>query len=131
MQIDNKIYEALKANDITVDMLGQPLEVGSIILVKGYGSNDHDMVGKVKRINKVNLVVDIEKRYTTWGDYDTKGSRHLPFGQPGSVYPNYKIRTELVEMSRKPYDVIRFEAQKENADREFDQLMHKHPEAFV
>lgn len=132
MKIDHKIHQALKINGITVDMLGQPLKVGDRVLVKGYSSPTHNLIAEIKKVNKVNLKVDVTKTQYQYSAYMDAVDNYKYNGSTGKE-PNWRdyMISVTVPMNRDPYDVIKFEAQEKVAKEEFEKLMDEHPEAFV
>lgn len=107
-----ELHKALKKQKITVDRFGQQLQPGDYILVKGYHSMDRDTIAEVKRINRVNLVVDIQKGHYTYT-------------------PEFKYESYTEEASRHPSDVIKINAQKEEMENTQKALYDNHPELFI
>lgn len=129
ISISQDTRKAFKSAGITLDMLGQPLKVGDRVLVKSYQSPAHDNISTIKRINKVNLVVDVEKYEF---DYDAYHKWHD--ANPGKNWwregKSFRVK-EIIEMSRKPSDVILFNEQEKIADKAYSNLSAEYPEFYI
>jgi hypothetical protein len=127
--IPHEVRKAFSDQGIKLDMLGQKLNVGDQILVKGYGSPVHNNIATVKKINKVNLAVDVEAHYF---DYDAH--RKWCSLNPGVNYWKVGVsfrKKELKTMARNPADVIKFDKQVASARAEYEALEEAYPEMFI
>ena len=128
-RIPYDVRQAFSNQGIKLDMLGQRLSKGDYILTKSYGSPCHDTLATIKRINPVNLVIDIEKH-----SYDYDGVRAWQNDNPHKSWWEERERfyiTTVKEMSRKPSDVIKFDQQAALAKAEYDSLVDAYPECFL
>lgn len=130
-QIPDNVRQAFLDQGVKLDMLGQPLSKGDQILVKSYGSPTHNTLALIKRVNPVNLVIDVERaRFNQ--EYCNKWRE----ANPGKYYWKDADTTQFYtyytqEMSRKPSDVIKFDKQAEIAKTEYAKLVDAYPECFL
>ena len=130
-QIPKAVRKAFSDQGIKLDMLGQPLSKGDQILVKSYGSHMPDTIANIKRINPVNLVIDVERQvfnrsYTTAWENANPGKMWWHEPNREQFYNYFKQ-----EMSRHPSDVIKFDKQAEIAKSEYIKLVEAYPECFI
>lgn len=91
---------------------------------------DRDTITTIKKINKVNLVVEVDRLYVEYGPRnDTpKSPNYYNYGHPDSYYPNYTRGYNPKEISRHPHDVIKFDKQAVQAKSDLDSLLSNYPE---
>ena len=133
LEIPHELREALNKHNIKLDMLGQKLEIGDTVLTKSYGSPAHDTIASIKRINPVNIVLDVPITGYDWNkinDWERNNPGKNWYQAP--EYPDhFRYINEVKEMSRKPYDLIKFNEQTAIAKREFDKIAEEYPEYFL
>jgi len=130
-QIPKAVRKAFSDQGIKLDMLGQPLSKGDQILVKSYGSHMPDTIANIKRINPVNLVIDV-KRKSFDASYHIAWAANNPNKRWWDEDDRDKFyKTYTKEMSRHPSDVIKFDKQAEIAKAEYIKLVEAYPECFI
>ena len=131
-RIPHNVRQAFSDQGIKLDMLGQQLTEGDYVLTKSYGSACHDTLATIKRINPVNLVIDIEIH-----GYDNDLINKWRKDNPGKYWwdepdcERFRYVNKFKEMSRKPSDVIKFNQQATLAKAEYDSLVNAYPECFL
>ena len=130
-QIPETVRKAFSTQGIKLDMLGQPLVEGDQILVKSYNSSVHNTIASIKRINPVNLVIDVERQ-----TFDTSYFHTWQANNPNKKWWDEYNRDQFYckftqEISRNPSDVIKFDKQVEIAKAEYSKLVDAYPEFFV
>jgi len=83
--LNNNITYKLHNANIQADMTGQPIYVGDIVLLKGYGSMDKNTFAVVKKVNKKSIVVEITYQQYNYGDYVKEPSNYQGHW---NCYPN-------------------------------------------
>lgn len=131
-KIPYEVRQAFTEQGIKLDMLGQRLSKGDYVLTKSYGSACHDTLAKIKRVNPVNLVIDVEIT-----GYDREAIDAWRKANPGKQWwdeanhDRFRYHNQFKEMSRKPSDVIKFDQQAAIAKAEYDSLVEAYPECFL
>lgn len=130
-QIPSDVRQAFADQGIKLDMLGQPLSKNDQVLVKSYGSATHDTIANIKRVNRVNLVIDVDRR-----EFDSEHFQTWQDANPGKYWwkaadRNQFYKTYTQEMSRHPSDVVKFDKQAEIAKSEYSKLVDAYPECFI
>lgn len=129
--IPYQVRDSLALEGIKIDLLGQPLAKDDLVLVKGYGSMSHDVIATIKRINKVNIVVEVPKTF-----YNNNAIKEWRDNNPGQYWWKAENRDQFListtaEMSRKPHDVIKFDKQAEAAKTAYNKLQNDYPEYYI
>ena len=126
----NELYPFIEAG-IQVDMLGQPLKVGDTVLTNGYCNTGLNYITTIKKINKKSVVVNIHKRYTSWGRHMPKPT-HIPTGTVWNYYPDRKTIDEVSSIRRRGTMMIKIPPNLvATAQQEFTTLKQNHPELLI
>ena len=114
---------------IAIDMFGQKLQVGDIVLCKGYGSSDKDQIATIKKINRKSVVVGIQCHRADYGKYSPRPNNHKGHW---NFYPDYKITTSTEDMRRLPLDMLRIpDSLYASITTAEEQLMNEYPELAI
>lgn len=119
----------LHDNGIQTDMLGQPLEVGDIILCKGYSSCDKDSFATIERVNKKTVGYRLQITRLQRGPYVPRPENHTG---SWNYYPNHKLVTESLYRTRPGYDTVKVSQEfLDTAKARCKDITDKYPEVFL
>lgn len=121
MNIDYSIYQNALDNGYHLDMLGQPVKVGDVLLVKGYGSKGINCKAVVKRLTPKVAIVDITYTQIYWGRYDPTTRTH----------PGFKQTTVTKEMRRAVCDTLKVNDFYDQATKAYEDFINEHPELAI
>jgi hypothetical protein len=125
----NDLINKLNNSGIPVDMLGQPIYKGDIILCKSYGSCSQDTFAKVLKVNKKSVQIVQRIRCTHYGKYHPKPANH--FGH-WDFYPDFKVTYEEKPVLKKAWDTLKVSQEfLDTAEARFKAVVDKHPEILI
>ena len=120
-----KLYD----NGIQTDMLGQPLEIGDVVLAKGFHSNDKDTFGVVERVNRKTVGLRLYCRYWKYGEYHPRPDGHQGYWNP---YPDACWIEEAKYLKRPGVQTLKVSQEfMDTAKARFEAVVAQHPEAIL
>ena len=113
---------------IQVDMLGQPLHVGDLILLKGYGEYDKRTFATITKVNRKTVAITAIRRYYNRGKYHPN-----PFGVANwNYYPDAHWVEKSYNLKRAGHDVLKLPPTfRDEAQLAAQQVIDAHPEIFI
>ena len=126
--LNNNITYKLHNANIQADMTGQPIYVGDIVLLKGYGSMDKDTFAVVKKVNRKTIVIE---HFITRYEYEFA---ERPKGHQGywNYHPNSKSINIKKLLKRPGYSVLKLSpAFVEEIKLNATAAQEAHPEVFI
>lgn len=127
--ISKSILHKLSEAGVQVDMLGQPIKVGDMVLTKGYYSSMLNHFGVVKRVNKKSISVDVT--YSNWehGTYNPRPNGHVGYW---NTYPDAKYVEGTKAMKRISYECLLVSPEQQAlAEARERELIGQYPELFI
>ena len=124
----DQVY-TLHSNGIQTDMLGQPIQVGDVVLAKSDGSSDKNTFGVVERVNRKTVGVRLRCRYYTHDKYHSRPDGHQGYW---NYYPNGRWVDEELYIKRSGHATLEVSQEfMDTAQSRLETVVNQHPEIFI